>query len=119
MTGRQIEAYLTGLANRTWGQTIWSGFEARTEQGGDRKTVVTDLEPDRTYSFVMPELEWRTRLTRLWDQLESDVQSMPPRPTAAATDVHFTEAVVDYFEGLERQGVELDQAANVARPSSP
>lgn len=68
LSGREIEAYVEGLANSDWGNTQWSGFRGRYLREGRQKKVETNLEPGRMYRIAMPRKEWDTRFKRFFER---------------------------------------------------
>lgn len=65
LTGAEITAYLRVLTRQINDETAWAGFTATREAISGGGTVInTDLQPDRSYSVIMPEREWTTRLMR-------------------------------------------------------
>ena len=113
LTGSEIEFYLNGLQRSDWDQTQWSGFKASLISNPEGAEVLhTDLEPDHSYRVVMPEMEWRTRLMRLFRKVRENPQEWQleaPERQITPTDLPFTftDAVTEYLEGLMRDGIAL------------
>jgi 2',3'-cyclic-nucleotide 2'-phosphodiesterase (5'-nucleotidase family) len=101
LRGRDIEAYLDGLYRARKGVTAWSGFAADVSAAG----VTCDLEAERLYTVVMPEAEWTSRLLRLWSK------DAGAPPTAAVSEIGFTEALADYIARGTGEGKSVDQMA--------
>lgn len=110
LTGAEIEAYLTGLAARQ-DQTAWSGFVLRTrEDRGGSETIRTNLERDRRYRVILPELEWRTRFLRLVDRLREDGAASPLLARSFSTEpssVTYTRALTSLIKDLVAHGRDL------------
>ena len=113
MTGSEIEFYLEGLRRGEWEQTQWSGFKAGLEpRSGGARILQTNLDPDRSYRVVMPELEWKTRFMRLHRKVLADPerwQLEAPELRSTPTDLAFTftDAVTEYLAGLMGEGIPL------------
>jgi 2',3'-cyclic-nucleotide 2'-phosphodiesterase (5'-nucleotidase family) len=100
LTGREIEAYIEGLANSGWGNTQWSGFRGRFVREGRRKKFSSNLDPDQMYRIAMPLREWDTRLMRLFGRDADAViarRILSIQPERMATT--FTKGVVALIEG--------------------
>lgn len=117
LTGAEITAYLNALATEKKNQTNWSGFQAAPAGGtGESGRIETDLEPERTYTVIMPELEWSTRFLRLVADATEKKRGGPltARLFAArpATDVSFTGAMRSYLEQLAAAKRSLKEEAD-------
>jgi len=91
LTGATIGAYLNGLAKSSWGQTQWSGFRGGTRTVDGRRSVVTDLDPERTYTIVMPHKEWETRFLRWAERMGPGVDGFTAEDRP---NLSYTSAVV-------------------------
>ena len=111
LTGRQIEAYLGGLVTWRYGNTEWSGFHATLRRGPDGNgwSAQTDLESDRAYRVVMPELEWRTRYHKVFERIvRAGGATAADLPKPSPLDITFTEAVTAYLEEVLDGDAPLD-----------
>ncbi len=73
LAGSEINDYIQGLPYNNWLPTNWSGFHGSF----DGRSFHSDLEPDRLYTVVMPEREWRQRFVRLFNRVERDPEDWP------------------------------------------
>lgn len=101
LRGRDIEAYVSGLYRARKGVTAWSGFSADVNAAG----VSSDLEPERVYAIVMPELEWSSRFLKVWEKGAGS----PPATEACAFS--FTEALAEYITRGTGEGKSVNQLA--------
>ena len=101
LPGRAIEAYLEALHRERKGLTAWSGFVGEVTVSG----VTSDLDPERLYTVVMPEAEWKFRLLKLWKK------DAGAPPAAAACEIGFTDALAAYIERGTGEGKSVDQMA--------
>ncbi len=111
MTGRQIEDYLSGLVTWRYGNTEWSGFRAmlRRSPDGNGWTADTDLDPDRAYRVVMPELEWRTRCQKVFERIvRAGDATAADLPKPAPLDITFTDAIAAYLDAVMDAAAPLD-----------
>lgn len=99
--GRDIGAYLEALRRERKGVTAWSGFEGEVTATG----VTSDLEPERVYTVVMPEAEWKFRLLKLWKKDAGEP------PTASACEINFTDTLAEYIARGTAEGKSVDQMA--------
>lgn len=102
LTGREINAYVEGLANSNWGVTHWSGFQGRYLKHDRQKKFESNLDPDHIYSVAMPLKEWDTRflrfVTRNTDkEMARRFQTIHPQPL----ETTFTKGVVSLFENSD------------------
>jgi 2',3'-cyclic-nucleotide 2'-phosphodiesterase (5'-nucleotidase family) len=107
LRGRDIEAYLSGLYRERKGLTAWSGFTATVTDTG----ATGDLEPERVYTIVMPEVEWKSRLLKVWEK------SAGTPPAAEPCTFSFIDALADYIAHATGEGKSVDQLA--ASPGAP
>jgi 2',3'-cyclic-nucleotide 2'-phosphodiesterase (5'-nucleotidase family) len=103
LTGSEIEAYLLGMEISDWYQTSWAGFRASVGNEGGKPVIQTNLDADRSYRVVIPELEWRTRFLRLIDRARKDPDrwnlALPEAiPEISKAETTFTDAVTDYLD---------------------
>ncbi len=101
LRGRDIEGYLSGLHRERKGLTAWSGFTATVTGTG----ATGDLEPERVYTVVMPEAEWKFRLLKVWDK------GAGKPPAAEPCAFGFTDALADYIARATSGGKSVDQLA--------
>ncbi len=106
LTGEQIQAYLTGLAQERKGQTEWCGFQATVDYNRvlKRWNATTDLDLSKTYRVVFPRLEWDTRLSAIAKQ-EPALANLAEPETASFS---FTQALAAYVKHVTEQGQTLD-----------
>ncbi len=109
LTGRQIEAYISGLINERRGRTEWAGFRVALEYEGEARTwqAASDLEADRSYRVVMPQREFENRFQRvinkhpLFETFDADQMEEPPPFT-------ITQALTDYVKQISATGESID-----------
>ncbi|HVZ65678.1 MAG TPA: metallophosphoesterase [Lacunisphaera sp.] len=120
LTGAEIAAYLGALAKEKGNQTSWAGFRAAAGAAGATSARGADsLVPDRTYSVILPRLEWETRFLRVVKQARD---KHPGGPLAArgfsaqpAPAITFTGAMRQYLARLAQTGTPLPaEAARLA-----
>ena len=114
LTGAEIAAYLNALGGRENDQTVWSGFKATQRATAGAATITTDLVAEKSYTVIMPELEWTTRFLRSVERTRETKAGGPlvartftTRPDSAT----FTDAMHRYVERLTADGRTLKQAA--------
>ena len=112
LTGSEIEAYLQGMETSDWYQTSWAGFRASVDNSNGQPVIRTDLDADRSYRVVIPELEWRTRFLRMIDRNRQDPErwnlELPEvSPEISEADTSFTEAVTAYLQARIDTGTSL------------
>lgn len=123
LTGRQVETYLNGLAAedyRAFGLTQWAGFFVELVSIEDEPLPYwkTDLEPDRTYSVILPEREWEKRLMRLVENWEEKcvVNALTePRPVGESPGFSKIDALVPYIKALQENGDTIHQRLRALR----
>ena len=121
LTGSEIEAYLQGMEISDWYQTSWAGFRASVENTNGEPAIRTNLEEDRSYRVIMPELEWTSRFLRLVDRAREDPErwnlALPEvAPEISEADTSFTEAVTAYLQA--RVGTDPSLAAIIDETTS-
>lgn len=109
MTGRQIEAYISGLMDERRGRTEWVGFRAVVTYDGDNQawTITSDLEPDRRYGVIMPHREWENRFQRV-------IRNNPAfeafdANSAKDASFTFTQAMTAYVRDALQNGESIDE----------
>ncbi|MBX7123651.1 MAG: metallophosphoesterase [Opitutaceae bacterium] len=116
LTGAQVEAYLKMLAaGEKWNQTTWSGFRQTRSRADHSGPIVTSLNPDKAYSVIMPELEWRTRFSKMARRGNShDLSGIWTQglPTTLASQVKLTEAMRLRARELTQAGRTLEAEAD-------
>ena len=112
LTGKAIESYLDGLMNYDKGQTEWAGFRAVFEHAGSAGSwsAHTDLDPEREYRVVMPQLEWEKRFETVAKKQSGKAADQPPASSSTPPECPFTfiEALAAYAENLTAEKVILD-----------
>ena len=73
LTGDEIRNYFLGLPMHGWLPSQWSGFHGSFDGG----YFSSNLDPDRMYTVVMPEREWRQRFQRMVNQVKSNPDDYP------------------------------------------
>jgi 5'-nucleotidase / UDP-sugar diphosphatase len=106
LTGQQVGAYVTGLMDEKRGRTEWSGFEGKLQANPDTKKweLVSNLEPEKIYTAIMPQIEWETRFERVKQDTPLLKDLGPPK----GADITFTEVVVAYLKQITALGKTLD-----------
>jgi 5'-nucleotidase len=105
LTGGQIERYLKDAIGKKGTKPLWSGFEGQIAEGGDTQWIVkTDLDKQRAYRVVMPELEW----TSVGKRIAKENGAAAPAVTRCPFT--FTDAFAAYAEELTARGKPLDKA---------
>jgi len=112
LTGKAIESYLEGLMNYEKGPTEWAGFHVAMERSGSEGPWVThtDLDPEREYRVVMPQLEWEKRFETVAKKQSGKAADQPPASSSTPPECPFTfiEALAAYAENLTAEKVILD-----------
>ncbi len=114
LTGTEINDYIQGLPFRNWLPTNWSGFYGTF----DGMIFQSDLDPDRRYTVVMPEREWRQRFVRLFRRVENEPDEIPGITAIDRTldvrdiDTKWIEAVTFLLEEFRRDNVTLLEGIN-------
>lgn len=86
MTGAEISTYMTGLAMSGWGQTQWAGMRVRVRETGEGRALYdNDLDPDRSYSVVMPEREWERYMIEIFEPAYVRLRSAAARDDGVAS----------------------------------
>lgn len=119
LTGSEIQAYLAALAEQGQEPTNWSGFRATivTDASG-RRTVRVDLQPERHYSVLMPQLEWDTRFDRMvrrYRERGLGGALVDAEVTLAESAVTFTGAMADYLPRVQMSEGSLREALSRVR----
>ncbi len=111
LTGKEIEAYLNGLTLSDWHLTQWSGFTAHH----DGKHISTNLDAGRTYRVAMPELEFTSRFSRLFEKVRTNPANFPGIPalnrdiTPKRIPQTWTEVVTHLMTGWATQNKSLEE----------
>ncbi|HVT73676.1 MAG TPA: metallophosphoesterase [Lacunisphaera sp.] len=118
LTGDEIGAYVALLAAEKDNRTNWSGFRVEAVASAPGSARAADiLVPGRTYTVILPRLEWETRFLRaakrarekhLGGPLAAHEFSAQPAPA-----VTFTGAMRQYLGRLAQAGT--SPAAEAAR----
>lgn len=113
LTGAQIQAYLEGLAAEKRGQTEWAGFQGKVvfDREADTWKVRGDLDLNKTYKVIVPQLEWDTRFMKVAQA--TPLLSGIKKPDKAAFT--FVDAVAAYIKRLTDEGETLDAHVKAIR----
>lgn len=98
LTGAQIERYLAMLASQGWGRTVVDGFTVEYGIGSAKTASIdTNLDPAKSYSIAMPELEWTSRFVRSCEKIQEQSGDNIPIPTTESCPFTFTDALAGYM----------------------
>lgn len=115
LTGAEIAAYLQALSDDGPEPANWAGFGATsTTAVGKSSRVETTLEPDRSYSAIMPQREWKTRFQRVVQQAKAEGKNaiLTAREfVAEPSPVDYTQALGNYLVSLAKSGKSLKAEA--------
>jgi 2',3'-cyclic-nucleotide 2'-phosphodiesterase (5'-nucleotidase family) len=109
LSGSEIHNYLQGLQVSRWIQTQWSGFHGVVEDG----IFKSNLEMERLYRVVMPEMEWETRFQNLFRRVTERPNEYPgisPPDRALVPkvlDISWTDAMISLLNEWKRTGIGL------------
>jgi 2',3'-cyclic-nucleotide 2'-phosphodiesterase (5'-nucleotidase family) len=110
LTGEEIAAYLANLMTDGKGQTQWCGMHANVNfvSSAGKWTASTDLDPKKTYTVAMPEIEWNTRYTKVVDA-SSRAAGADSGAGAAPSPFSFTDAIDEYAESIGKANVTVNE----------
>lgn len=117
LTGAQIEEYFRDLVIEGWGRDLWVGFKAAYQVSPPgTASLETNLEAERSYKVVMPELEWNSRFLKAFEKKTANTSAKPPKTETCAFT--FTEAFAAYAESLNAKGISLDSQLSPLRETN-
>ncbi len=112
MTGQEINDYLARLLDLGNGRAVWAGFKAQTRHGKDAGWAAeSDLDPTRTYTVAMCELEWESRLASILEKRTGAPTDLEAAYGVEQCPFTFIDALENYAEKLRNEDVTLDARA--------
>ncbi|MEX0685162.1 MAG: metallophosphoesterase [Balneolales bacterium] len=109
LSGSEINNYIQGLPMNDWYPTNWSGFYGTFEDG----VFTSDLDKQKLYTVVMPELEWRQRFQKLHSRVESNPEEWPGisplsrMPDVRDIDIKWIESVTSLLRDFNKNEIGL------------
>jgi 5'-nucleotidase len=103
LTGAQIEEYLDELLEKGKGISQWDGFDPviRPNKDAGKWKVKSDLKKDKSYTVIIPKLEWTSRFLNV---MKEKAEGLTPQPC----DFTWLDAVVSCLDEAVKKGLTID-----------
>ena len=103
LTGGQIEEYLDELMEKGKGVSQWDGFnpDIKPNKDAGKWKVTSDLKKDKTYTMIIPKLEWTSRFLTV---MKDKAVGLTPQ----LCGFNWLEAVVAKVEEITQKGMTID-----------